>query len=246
MRGTGLVLTAYQDSLQRAMDIVANNVANVNTTGYKRENVSFDSYLAQPTKDDAFLFAIDSGTYRDEVQGATITTGNPLDLALQGPGYFAVQTAAGTRYTRAGSFQVNSAGEIVTASGEKLLGDGGQPIVLPDDSQDLLIAPDGTVSVMSGTSTASTQVGRVRTMKFANEKGLMPVGNNMFSSNDTPTPDEDSHIVQGALEQSNVQAISEMTHMIQVSRSYEMVVHLLDREHQRQSDAISRLGKVAA
>lgn len=246
MQGAGLVLTSYQDSLGRAMDIVANNIANVNTTGYKRETAAFDTYLVRPTTTDTFQFAVDSGTYRDGSQGATIMTGNPLDVAVQGRGYLSVQTPGGVRYTRAGAFQLNSEGDLVTAAGDRVLGDGGQTITLPTDARDILIANDGTISAMTGTATQATEVGRISMVKFSSEQKLSPIGNNLFSAEETPEPDTDSRIVQGAVEQSNVQSVKEMTRMIEISRAYQTVVRLLDTENQRQTSAIQRLGKISA
>ncbi|MDD3181998.1 MAG: flagellar basal-body rod protein FlgF [Alphaproteobacteria bacterium] len=246
MQGAGLVLTSYQDSLVHAMDITANNIANVNTTGYKRESVTFDTYISRPEPTQTFQFAVENGTYRDTAQGPTLMTGNPLDVAIQGQGYLAVETQAGIRYTRAGAMQLNSEGEIVTGAGDKVLGDGQQPITLPSDAQQILIGSDGTISVQSGTSSSATQVGKLVLVKFANENSLSPVGNNLYASGEAPIPEADGVIVQGAIEQSNVQSVSEMTRMIDVSRTYQQVVHLLELENERQSRAIQRLGKATA
>jgi len=248
MQGAGLVLTSYQDSLRRAMDIVANNVANTSTTGYKRENVAFDTYLSQPTPHDSFAFAVDNGTYRDAAQGPSVTTGNPLDLAIQGEGYFAVQTKGGLRYTRAGSFQLNPSGELVTAAGNQVMGDGNQPLTFPDDATDILIAGDGTISAVDTTG-SKIDIGRVKPARFADEQSLLPIGDNLYVATTQPEPDSDtapqSTVVQGSIEQSNVQAVEEMTRMIDVARSYQMVARLIEKENQRQSDAIQRLGKVS-
>jgi len=246
MQGAGLVLTSYQDSLTRAMDITANNISNVNTTGYKRENIAFDTYLSRPEPKQTFQFAVENGTYRDSAQGPTMTTGNPLDVAVQGVGYIPVQTASGIRYTRAGAFQLNHEGDIVTAMGDKVLGDGNQPITLPEDAQDILIAPDGTVSALSGTTTEASIVGKMSMVKFANELELSPVGNGYYSTSQTAEPSVDTKLVQGAIEQSNVQSVTEMTNMINVSRTYQQVVHLLELENERQKSAIQRLGKITA
>lgn len=246
MQGAGLVLTSYQDSLQRAMDIIANNVANVNTTGYKRETAAFDTYLARPTTTDSFQFAVDSGTYRDGAQGATVMTGNPLDVAVQGRGYMSVQTENGIRYTRAGAFQMNSEGDLVTAAGDKVLGDGDQALTLPTDARDILVSSDGTITALTGAGTTATIVGKIALVKFQSEQSLSPAGKNLFTSIETPEPDTDSRMVQGAIEQSNVQAVAEMTRMIDVSRSYQTVVRLLETENQRQSNAIQRLGRISA
>lgn len=245
MQGAGLVLTSYQDSLRRAMDIVANNVANVNTTGYKRENIAFDTYIMKPTPKDVFEFAVDNGTYRDAAQGGTYVTGNALDVAILGTGYFSIQTNAGTRYTRGGAFQLNSEGELVTAAGQRVLGDGDQTITFPSDTQEIVIASDGTITAKTGAG-GTTQVGRLRPVSFKNEQSLIPTGDSLYMSTETPEPDDSSRLIQGSIEQSNVQAITEMTRMIEVSRSYQMVVRLLEMENQRQSDSVRRLGKISA
>jgi flagellar basal-body rod protein FlgF len=246
MQGAGLVLTSYQDSLTRAMDITANNIANVNTTGFKRDNIAFETYLIRPAPTQTFQFAVENGTYRDIAQGPTITTGNPLDVAVQGDGYIPVQTKDGIRYTRSGSFQLNNAGEIVTAEGDKVMGDGNQPIAFPEDAKDILIGADGTVSAQSGTATSATQVGKLAVVKFQNEQAMTLVGGNLYSTQEAPQPATDSRIVQGAIEQSNVQSVVEMTRMIDVSRTYQQVVNLLQAENDRQSKAIQRLGKTTA
>ena len=246
MQGAGLVLTSYQQSLTRAMDITANNVANLNTTGFKRESISFDSYLMRPASDQAFQFAVESGTYRDTAQGSTVITGNPLDIAIQGKGFIPVQTSAGIRYTRAGAFQMNSEGELVTAEGDKVLGDGDQAITIPSDAREILIGTDGTISAQTGTGSAATQLGRLRVVGFEHEEALQTVGGNLYEATETPTPNDEARLVQGSVEQSNVQAVTEMTRMIDVSRTYQQVTHLLELENDRQSRAIQRLGRISA
>lgn len=245
MQGAGLVLTAYQDSLRRAMDIVANNVANINTTGYKRENVAFDTYLSQPTPKDTFQFAVDNGTYRDAQQGPTAITGSPLDVAIQGAGYFPIQTPAGIRYTRAGSFQLSNEGALVTSNGDQVLGDGNQALAFPTDARNILISSDGTITAETGAG-ATVQVGRFVPAQFADEQSLVPVGDSLYRATKEPETTTPSKLVQGAIEQSNVKGIEEMTRMIDVSRSYEIVSRLLEKENQRQVDAIERLGKFTA
>lgn len=246
MQGTGLVLTSYQDSLARAMDVTANNIANVNTTGYKRENVAFDTYLVRTEPKQVFNFAIDSGTYRDAGQGPTLVTGGPLDIAIQGEGYIPIQTQEGIRYTRSGSFQLNTDGELVTAAGDQVLGDGNQAITLPADAQDILIGPDGIVTAKSGSGTSATQVGKLSVMKFTREQALVPVGDNLYTTDEVPEIATDSRVVQGAIEQSNVQAVKEMTRMIEISRAYQRVASLLENENERLTRALQKLGSASA
>ena len=134
MESPSLVLLSNQEALQRSMDIVANNVANSSTTGFKREGIMFDTLLSRPKSDESIDFVVDRATYRDASSGPVTMTGNPLDLAIQGPGYFPVQTPEGTRYTRAGTFQLNTDGVIVDMAGDPLLGQGGQSITIPIDN----------------------------------------------------------------------------------------------------------------
>lgn len=246
MQGAGLVLTSYQDSLVRAMDITANNIANATTSGYKRESIAFDTYLSRPANNQTFQFAVESGTYRDAAQGSTVITGNPLDVTVQGEGYISIETPAGTRYTRAGAFQLNNDGELVTANGYKVLGDGDQTITFPADAREIVIGADGTITAMTGSGNTATQLGRLRAVTFENEQALMPAGNGLYIANETPEPSDLSRFVQGSIEQSNVQPVTEMTRMVEVSRTYQQVTHLLELDNERQSRAIQRLGKVSA
>lgn len=245
MQGASLILTAYQDSLQTAMSVVANNVANSNTTGFKRTAVAFDSYLSQPTPKDSFRFAVEKGIYRDAAQGATAITGNPLDVAIHGQGYLPIQTEAGVRYTRAGAFQLDGEGMLVTATGDKVLDDGNQPLSFPADATDIVIGSDGTISAKSGTGSV-TQIGKLSVFSFKNEKDLAPAGENLYLALGAPELNPEGKLIQGAVERSNVRGVEEMTRMIEISRAYQRVANLLSTEHQRQTNAIQRLGKASA
>jgi flagellar basal-body rod protein FlgF len=246
MQAASLVLTSYQDSLSRALDVVANNVANVSTSGFKREEIQFETLISRPTPTEQIHFGVDRGTLRNTSPGPLLTTGNPLDVAIQGDGYFQIQTKTGVRYTRNGVFVLNALGEVVTPSGDKLLGDGDQAITLPEDAVDINIGADGIVSVKSGTGKDVTQVGKLKAVKFDREQELQNLGNGLYSATEQPKPDEKSFIVQGMVEQSNVQSVTEITHMIEILRSYQQVVHMIDNEHQRMTAAIDRLSKTTA
>ncbi len=245
MQGASLVLTAYQDALTRSMDVTANNIANINTTGFKREAVAFDSYISRPTPKQQFVFAIDQGSYRDAGQGATIATGNPLDVSVQGEGYIPVQTPQGINYTRAGAFQLNPEGELVTAQGHKVLGDGNQILSFPTNAKDILISPDGTITASAGGGAAPVQVGKLSVMKFENEQKVLPIGDGLYQTEQVPTLSENGRVVQGSIEQSNVSAVKEMSRMIEISRTYQRVVRMVQTEHDRRTKAIQRLGKAA-
>lgn len=246
MQGASLILTQYQHSLTRAMDITANNIANVNTTGFKRESVAFDTYLARPEPKHSLQFAVESNTYRDTAAGPSLITGNSLDVAIQGKGYIPIETPEGVRYTRAGAFQLNNDGDLVTGDGNRVLGDGNQTITFPPDAREILIAPDGTVSAMVGAGSDASVIGKLTVVSFEHEEALTTTGNGLYAAEETPEPTTEARLVQGSIEQSNVQAVVEMTRMIEVSRAYQRVVHLWESENERQNKAIQRLGKATA
>ena len=246
MQGAGLILTSYVQSLERVMDITANNVANMTTTGFKKHGIAFDTYIMRPARQNEFQFAVEHGTYRDTQQGPTVMTGNPLDVSIQGDGYFPVQTPQGTRYTRAGTFLLNGEGAMVTPEGYQVLGEGEQAIEIPEDARDISIASDGTVSAAIGPEGTVQELGRLQLMGFAGEQAMMHVGGNLYMANEVPAPVENGRMVQGGIEQSNVQGVVEMTRMMEVTRTYQTCVHLLELENERQRTAIGRLGSTTA
>jgi flagellar basal-body rod protein FlgF len=246
MESPSLVLLSNQEALQRAIDIVANNVANSSTTGFKREGIEFDTLLSQPTPDESIDFVVDRATYRDYSTGPIETTGNPLDLAIQGAGYFAVQTPQGIRYTRSGAFQLNTEGQIVTLSGDLVMGEGDQPITLPSTAYQVNISADGFVTARVDNGVSLAQIGRIAVQKFTNEQAMQQVGNGLYATDEEGVPADDSSIVQGALEQSNVQPVTEITQLIQIMRSYEQTVNLIGQENSRVDTALSTLSKTTA
>jgi flagellar basal-body rod protein FlgF len=247
MQAPSLILLSNQQALQRTMDIVANNVANASTTGFKREGIEFDTYVSRPAAGQTLNFVVDRATYRDASTGPIQPTGNPLDLAIQGKGYFAVRAADGTtKYTRGGSLSVDAQGEIVTQSGLPVLSDGNQPITLPDTSTDVNVAGDGFVTVRVDNGVNLAQLGKIGVVQFDNEQGLQSEGNGIYSTTQVSAPATDSSIVQGSLEQSNVQPVTEMTQMIKIMHSYEQTSNLISQENGRLTDAINRLSKTTA
>ena len=247
MQSPSLVLLSDQAALQRSMDVVANNVANANTTGFKREGVEFDTYVSRPEPRKAINFVVDRATYRDAATGPIQTTGNPFDIALQGQGYIPIQMAGGqTGYTRSGSFQVNPQGQLVTQSGLPVLGNGGQAITIPDTATDVVISGDGYITARDGNNASTTELGKIAPVKFDNEQALTAVGGGLYTTAQTPTPSDDTKVVQGALEQSNVQSVTEMTSMIKIMRSYEQTVNLINMDNQRQTDAMTKLSRTTA
>ncbi len=243
MSTASLVLLSDQLAIQRSVDIVANNIANSSTTGFKREGVQFSTFLSQPSSSQKTSFVYDRATYRDTTAGTITSTGNPLDLAIQKDGYFQIQTPQGVQYTRNGAFRTDSQGQIVNSSGMPLLSDGGQPLILPDDARDLTISSDGYVTAQVGTSSSRAQLGKIGVVTFPDGQQVIPAGNGLLTTAQTPTPVLTNSIVQGATESSNVQPVAEITNLIQLQRAYEQASNLITAESTRLSDAIDKLSQ---
>jgi flagellar basal-body rod protein FlgF len=217
------------------MDAVANNVANVNTPGYKAERMLFAEYLVRPQKNVPLSFVEDKGMIRDLSEGPLTKTGNPFDLALNGDGFFTVGTPEGQRYTRSGRFQLDADGQIVNQTGQPVLSAGGQPITIPPGSRNVSIAPDGSVS-------ADTEVvGTIGIVQFENPREMKREANNLYATDAAPVPNERTRILQGMLEESNVNAVQELTNMIEVHRAYTANQRVLQDEHDRLQRAIRQI-----
>jgi flagellar basal-body rod protein FlgG len=226
---------------QTNMDIIANNLANVNTAGFKRSRVEFQDMLYQTVtaagsssssgQSVAAGLQVGHGTHAVAVhkvfsQGNFQQTGNPLDLVIEGEGFFQVSQPDGSiAYTRSGSFSLNAEGQMVTADGSKLIPD----IVVPPNSISVNVGKDGTVSVLQDGQNETTEVGKIELANFANPSGLMALGQNLYrptaASGDavTGTPGQEGlgQTSQGFLELSNVSVVEEMVNMIVGQRAYE-------------------------
>lgn len=250
-----LVGLSRQVALRREMDAIANNVANLNTNGFKAEGVVFEEFIMPVARENQFpgpdrqlSFVQDRATWTDFAAGAVQQTGNPLDIAVDGDAFLVVQTPAGERYTRNGGLQINSAGEIVTSEGHRLLGDGG-PIVLQPQDRDISISADGTVSVREGADAAIDSVrGKIRLAAFAQPQLLEKEGSSTFRAPATlqPQPPANARVLQGVIEKSNVRGVIEMTRMIEVSRTYTNIANILEKQGELRRTAIERLAEVAA
>jgi len=246
MENTLLVGLSRQIALRRELDVIANNIANIGTTGFKAENVLFEEHLARGARVDHFpvpqdrrvSFVLDRETRTNLAQGPFSQTGSSLDVAIDGEGFFAVETPQGERYTRAGGFAINTAGELVTPAGHRVLGNAG-PIVLSPDDTEITIALDGTVS------TRNEERGRLRIVRFEDTSQLNKQGDNLFSSEAAPLPaGVTTRVVQGSIEKSNVQAVVEMGRMIEVTRAYTSLASLMSRADELRRSAIERLADV--
>ena len=249
-----LVGLSRQMTLERQLDVVANNVANVNTTGYKADKSLFQEYLTSGAHQDNFSgsdrrvsYVTDRATYHDFAQGAAEQTKNPLDVAIDGKAFLVVQTPGGERYTRDGSLQINAQGQLVTAAGNPVLGTSG-PIVFQPTDHDISITPDGTITVLEGTARTDSIRGKLRLASFADAQKLLKEGSNLYAQGEggPPQPDTKSVIQQGFIEKSNVNAVAEMSRMIEVTRAYTQISTLLQQQSDLQKTAIQQLADVPA
>jgi flagellar basal-body rod protein FlgF len=236
-----LVSLSQQLAAYRAMDVIANNLANVSTPGFKREAAKFEEFVTHVAPSEgqkgiqSVSFVKDAGVMRDVAEGNIETTGAPLDVAIEGAGYFAVQAPSGLRFTRNGHFSLDGSGQLVTSNGLPVQGDGGAITVTPDDG-DIHIAADGTVSGKQG------QIAKLRLVDFPNPRSLVKEGDSLYSTTQTPATTVDAKLRQGMLESSNVQPVIEISHMIEVMRSYEATATLAKSREDLMRQAIDKLG----
>ena len=257
MENALLIGLSRQTALQRELDIVANNIANLNTTGFKADGAVFADFL--PTRANSDLFAApdqrmslvqDRMSWHDMSQGTIQQTGGPLDLAIDGDGMLAVQTANGERYTRNGALQLNNLGELVTLSGDNVMGENG-PIVLQATDRDVTITKNGTVKVRESQSLNSDSTrGKLRLVTFASPQQLQKDGASTFAAPDgvspVPLADGSAHVVQGSIEKSNVRPVLEMTRMIELTRAYSEVAAILQQQGDLRKNSIQQLAEVPA
>jgi flagellar basal-body rod protein FlgF len=234
-------------ALRRQLDVTANNMANTSTAGFKGERVVFSSFLhrdeSAATGDTSFL--IDRGSYVDQQQGAITVTGNTLDVALKGEGWFGYETPQGQRaYGRDGHFAVDAQGALMTMSGARVLDIGGNPINLPPDAlNDLSISRNGTIS-----SLANGVISQIGVFTLPDVQSYERIGNGMFIQPDLDgirpaIPDGTTEVVQGAIEGSNIQPVVEMTRMMSIQKAYERAVELMNGEDDLRRDMLRRVGR---
>lgn len=236
MDNASYVALSRQSGLSRALDTVANNLANMGTAGFRREDVTF-AEIVRGLKAEGGSVALTAARARhaSQDQGALRKTDGTFDIAIEGPGFFQVETPDGVRLTRAGAFLRNAEAELVTPDGHRLLDAGGAPIFVPPDARSISIGGDGTV-LADGAPVAG--IGLVTTDA---PEGLERIGDTLFRPNGPIVPVENGRMIQGYLESSNVNPVAEITRMIEVQRAYEANQRLLDREDERISRAIETI-----
>ncbi|GAB4517306.1 MAG: flagellar basal-body rod protein FlgF [Parvularculaceae bacterium] len=236
-----IVGLSRQMTLRRALDVAANNIANQNTIGFKAENLLFEEYLHKmngaPAKLRDVALVLDSGVMRDMRQGALEETGAPLDVAIDGDGFFQIETDDGLRYTRNGHFTIDDQGRLVTRAGNPVLDEDGREIQINQEDGTLAIASDGTISTEIG------EVARLGVYRFESLTSLKKIEGGLFESEDQPEPVETPNVRQGMLEASNVKSIVQMTRLIDIMRSYQSATRLIDSTEDLTKRTIRVLGQ---
>lgn len=241
MDNTLLVSLSQQLATYQSMDVIANNIANLSTPGFRREEQTFHEYVQQLPPEEGqksgqtLSFVQDGGVVRDMSEGAMRATGAPFDLALHGKGYFVVQTANGERYTRNGHFSLDQAGQIVDDAGDAVQGDGGAITINTDDG-DIHIGADGTLSGKNG------QIAKLRVASFSDEKSMTKDGGSLYSASGPATEATGVEMHQGMLEESNVRPVVEISRMVELMRSYQAVATMNKSQEDLMRQAIDKLG----
>ncbi|WP_246018363.1 flagellar basal-body rod protein FlgF [Pelagibacterium montanilacus] len=241
-----LIGLSRQMALQRQLDVLANNMANINSTGFKAEAIMFEEFQMDRAADHTFQgpdqpisYVRDWATMHDLSAGAVTNTGNPLDVALTGEGFLRVDTPEGERWTRNGALALSAEGVLVTQNGDPVLSGNGEEIRFGPQETDITITADGEISSSAGAK------GVLGLVEFANPQALERVGDTLFAGGE-PIDAENTRVIQGALERSNVSGVSEMTEMMRVTRAYTSLADLMNKQDEMRRSAIQRLGDAQA
>jgi len=244
MDNTLFVGLSRQMVLRREMDIIANNIANADTSGFKVESLMTKTEPKAPATTFGapapVKFVTTDGVARDFSQGALRKTDAPFDLAIEGEGFFRLNGPDGERYTRDGRFRMDEGGRLVTDNGSAVTDDGGGEIVIDPEQGPVSISQDGVVSQNN------LRIGKIGVFTLGNLSTLEKVGDNQYrnTSNQLATPVTTSKVRQGMLEGSNVRPIVEITRMIEVSRAYESMARLMESNSDLSKTAVQRMGRV--
>lgn len=236
MDSAGYVALSRQSGLMREMQEVANNIANLSTEGFRREGVIFAEHMVAVPEGEALSMGSASARLVDLGQGDLTQTGGRFDFAIRGEGFFLLDTAEGQRLTRAGAFTPGPTGELMTDDGARLLDEGGSPVTVPAGATDVTLAADGTLSA------GGQAFARLGLWQPADPQALKHVAGTRFDGG-AVEPAAGATLVQGALEDSNVNAVTEVARMVEVQRAYEQGQGFLDREDQRMRGVIDTLGR---
>lgn len=245
MENAAYIGLSRQMTLRRELDIVANNIANADTTGFKVEQLLLGAEVGERARNDAVRpgvsFVMDNGVGRDYGQGALAQTGRPLDFGIEGEGvFFEIETDQGPAYTRDGAFTLDPEGRLVTEAGHRVQGQGGEIVLDPARGQ-ASVAADGTVSQ------DGLPVGQLKLVRFDTLAALSKGGDGLYrnASNAVVMDAPDARVRQGMLEGSNVNPILEITNLIEISRAYERITRMIENTNDLSRRAVERLGRTS-
>lgn len=237
MENASYTTLTRQSGLLREMQVVANNIANMATTGFRAEGVIFAEHVrALDGAGDSLSMATASGRSISPRQGSLDQTGSPFHMAIEGEGFFLVQTAEGQALTRAGNFVRSAFGELMTPDGHMLLDGGGAPVFVPPDAGSVSLSQDGT---LSADGQPLTQIGLWRPIDPVE---LSRQAGSLFTAESGVEPMEGGALIQGAVEQSNVDPVAQIARMIEVQRAYELGQSFIEAEDQRMRDFLRTAG----
>ncbi len=244
MENVLLITASRQVALQREMDVVANNVANAQTNGFKRRMTRLEEFKMPVASEEAFpkgsdrrvSFVLDQGTMLDTSGGMVEPTGNPLDIALSENVYLAVSTPQGERYTRNGALMLNASGTVVTSDGYPVMGGQGSIQILPHE-KDLRVGADGVMISNAG------EREKLRLVKFTDDRQLESIGGNLMAAKTLPQVAENARVMSGMLERSNVRPVLEISRMMEITRQYQSIATLMGRHDDSRRSAIQKLGE---
>ncbi len=227
-----------QAGLMKELNSIANNIANASTAGYQREGYLFSEYVQRLEQGDRSLSQTNvAGRFFDATPGSITRTGAPFDIAIEGDGYFLIETPRGERLTRQGSFLMDAEGQLVTLDGNRVLGDGGSPVALPVGATNITIAQDGTIAA------DGAPVGKLG-LVTAPQTVLAREGDNLFRADEDYQPVEFPKLRQGFIEESNVNAVIEVSRLIEVQRAYELNQQLMQDENERIKKTVDAMRKL--
>ena len=222
----------------RDLDVTANNIANSNTVGFQAEKTMFTDFLVEDGNRRDMAFSQDIASYHNLEQGTMNVTGNALDVAIQGEGYFSLATPEGVRYTRAGNFQIDPNGTLMSAEGFPVLDDGGQRIQFEERDVDILIGENGRITVNG------QERGQIGVVEFNNRQELKRTYSTMFDANgQNPQIAVRSRVLQGTLENSNVKPVTELVRLTELSRSTGSTAKFIEVMYDLQRKASSTWAK---
>ena len=237
MENAGYTTITRQSGLMREMRVVANNIANAATSGFRQEGVIFSEYVKSVDNSSSVSMGQADARKTSFTQGALTQTGGQFDFAIEGDGFFLVQTPQGERLTRAGTFTPNANGDLVTPDGFQVLDPGGAPVFIPPGASDISVSSDGTIS------SEGNPVGQMGVVQPLNPQQLVREDGVMFRADDGYEPAEQGRILQRFIENSNVNPVLQLTRMIEVQRAYELGASFLEAEDERVRQAMRALSQ---